>query len=156
MTYYQPNNINNRLSYQVQQARYQYLWNYATKKPETSSAEELPTNLLAPPTSESLKNPTNYQPDMQETDVDTATRVFRFRHKIRKPLYYLSRYTRDVAFITFIQKFLPQHTHEELLSLLQLDTKGQSELHPIALMSDHIFSFIGSYAYTMHLKYYLS
>ena len=45
---------------------------------------------------------------------------------------------------------------EEVLSLLQPDTKGRSELHPIALMSDHIFPFIGSYSDTMHLKDYLS
>ena len=42
------------------------------------------------------------------------------------------------------------------MPLLQPDIEGQSEPHPIALMSDHIFSFIGSDPDTMHLEEALS
>ena len=40
---------------------------------------------------------------------------------------------------------------EEVLPLLQPDNKGQSETHPIALMSDHISASIGPDPDTMHL-----
>ena len=52
--------------------------------------------------------------------------------------------------------FYQNHACKEVLTLLQPDTKGQPDLHHIALMYDHIFYFIGSDSYTMHLKDYLS
>ena len=38
------------------------------------------------------------------------------------------------------------------MPLLQPDIEGQSEPHPISLMSDHVFSFIGSDPDNMHLE----
>ena len=42
------------------------------------------------------------------------------------------------------------------MSLPEPDIEGQSEPHPIDLMSDHIFSSIGSDPDTMHLEEALS
>ena len=42
------------------------------------------------------------------------------------------------------------------MPLTQPDVEGQSEPHPTALMSDHIFSFIGSDPDTMNLEEALS
>ena len=42
------------------------------------------------------------------------------------------------------------------MTLLQHDIEGQSEPHHVALMSYHIFDFIGSDQYIMHLDDALS
>ena len=78
-------------------------------------------------------------------------RVSRFGQAIRKPLYCLPEYTGNATFSTFLQTFPQQHTREKVMPLLQPDIEGQSEPHTTALMSDHIFAFIGSDPYNMYL-----
>ena len=46
--------------------------------PVTSSTDDSPANLLEEPPIESLEEPSNYQPDMQEINVDITTGVSQF------------------------------------------------------------------------------